>query len=358
MLAHPLTFTIFHSSLPISPLRTMSRRVEIPTSIQNYTLEALKQGFRIDLNQDRRQLDQIRTPQIHLSQENGYVELQWGQTKVAVRVSAKISKPYEDRPFEGTFQINCEISLMAWAKFENQSNKLTQEIVTSRLIEKAIKRLNSLDLESLCIVAGEKVWGITADINYLNYDGGLIDLGCFAVMLALQHFRKPDVTINGLEVEVHTDRPVPLLILHIPICVSYLFFNRHREDLAINIKGDLNDEMYIVDANKEEEALADGLLVVTLNKNRELIQISKNGGLPIDARQLVELCVASTKIVDDLTQLMHAELERFELEQYKAERLDLLEGMATRTENAMVVGVNTAEAQTGAVVGAKALPME
>lgn len=335
-----------------------SRRVEFPSSTQNVTLEALKQGLRIDLKNPSRKLDEVRKPSITLSDEFGYVEIGWGETKAAVRVSAKITKPFEERPFEGTFQINCEISLMAWAKFENHSSKSAQEIITLRLIEKAIKRLNSLDLESLCIVAGEKVWAITVDINYLNYDGGLIDSGCFGVMVALQHFRKPDVTIRGLEVEIHNDRPVPLSILHIPICVLYLFFNRHSDDMAVNIKGDENDEICIVDANKEEEALAQGLFVVTLNKNRELIQISKNGGLPIDATQLVLLCISSTRIVDDLTNLMQAELELWELKRYKTERLDLLQGIATRTENELEIGRDTAELQTEPTVGAKNLPFE
>lgn len=335
-----------------------SRRVQIPSSTQHITLEALKQGLRIDLKNQNRKLDEIRKPVIHLSDKFGYVEVAWGETKAAIRVSAKIAKPYEERPFEGTFQINCEISLMAWANFENNSSKSAQEIITLRLIEKAIKRLNSLDLESLCIIAGEKVWAITVDINYLNYDGGLIDLGCFGVMLALQHFRKPDVTIRGLEVEIHNDRPVPLSILHIPICVLYLFFNRHSDDMTVNIKGDENDEICIVDANKEEELLAQGQFVVTLNKNRELVQVSKNGGLPIDAGQLVQLCLTSTRIVDELTNLMQAELELWELKRYKTERLDLLQGIATRTDNELELGRETAEFQTEPTVGAKSLPVE
>lgn len=321
----------------------------MPISTQHYILGALEQGLRIDLSGPTRKLDEIRVPKITLGLEAGFVEVAWGNTQLAVRVSANISKPFEDRPFEGQFQINCEILLMALAQFDNQLNRLAMETVTLRLIEKAIKRLNALDLELLCIIAGEKVWHVVVDINYLNYDGNLVDPGCFAVMMALQQFKKPDVTIRGVEVEVHPDRAVPLSILHTPICVSYAFFNRHP-DMVANIKGDANDEMWVVDPSRDEELMADGHLVVTLNKNRELIQLLKNGGLPIDAAQLVELCLASNKYVDALTDLMNGELEKWEAAHYNP----LLEGMALREEHA----VRVEEEQTEPTVGSKTLPME
>jgi len=311
----------------------MSRKVEISTNERKFVIESLKQGLRIDNNSPgSRKLDEIRIPSIRLSKtEYGYIELDWGQTKLAVRVSSKIVQPYEDRPFEGLFTINCEISSMALAKFDNFS-KSSQEVLISRLIEKAIKRSNSLDLESLCIIAGEKVWSVIVDINFLNYDGNFIDSGCFGVMLALHHFKKPDISINDQQVIVHDldeRQPVPLSILHIPICISYSFFNRYA-DLQTNIKGDLNDEIYVIDANSSEESLSDGTLVVTLNKNRELIQISKNGGLPIDANILMELSLKAMGIVETLTQLMKDILAKHEKERYEEMNLKMLEAGADR----------------------------
>lgn len=34
---------------------------------------------------------------------------------------------------------------------------------------------DAIDTESLCIIAGEKVWCITCDIRVLNYSGNLTD---------------------------------------------------------------------------------------------------------------------------------------------------------------------------------------
>ena len=305
----------------------MAKGVEISTNEELYVLESLKQGFRTD----GRKLDEIREPNITLSpNEYGYVEIEWGLTKLAVRVSAEIVVPYEDRPFEGLFMINTEISPMASAQFENGKNS-DDEILISRLIEKAIRRSNALDLESLCIVAGSKVWQIRADINFLNYDGGIIDASSLGVMVALQHFKKPDISINGEEIIVHSideRQPIPLSILHVPICISFLFFN--PVGIEENIKGDLNEEISIIDANQQEELLRDGSLVITINKNRDLIQLSKNGGLPIDVMLLMQLAKRAYVIADNLTDKIKELLQADEKERYERMNLKLLEVGADR----------------------------
>lgn len=300
----------------------MAKGVEISTNEQAYILESLKQGFRID----GRKLDESREPEIKIStEEYGYVELSWGKTKLNVRVSCEIKAPFEDRPFEGIFNISTEISPMASAQFENGKNS-DEEILISRLIEKAIRRSNALDLESLCIIAGNKVWSIRVDINFLNYDGGVIDASCIGVMTALQHFKKPDISIDGENVIIHDyeeRQPIPLSILHVPICISYSFFNPVGKEE--NIKGDLNEEISIVDANQREELIRDGSLVITMNKNRELIQLSKNGGLLIDAVYLIKLSQDSFKVVEKYTELIKKMIRENEEIMYRQMNLKLLE---------------------------------
>ena len=244
----------------------MAKGTEISLNQERYVLEALKHGVR----GDGRRIDEIRDPKIILSpSEYGYVEIEWGNTKLAVRVLAEIAKPYDDRPFEGIFTINTEISPMASPQFENGKNS-DDEVLVSRIVEKAIRRSNALDLESLCIVAGSKVWAVRADVNFLDFDGGLIDACALGVMVALQHFRKPDVSIDGESIVVHSmdeRQPVALSILHVPLCVSFSFFN--PSDIEETVKGDASDEIAVMDATHEEELVRDGSLVVTLNKNRD-----------------------------------------------------------------------------------------
>ncbi|ODV82311.1 ribosomal protein S5 domain 2-like protein [Suhomyces tanzawaensis NRRL Y-17324] len=291
-----------------------------------FLIESLKNGIR----QDSRKLDQLRETHIYISpEEYGYVEVSWGHTKVSVRVSAAIDKPFEDRPFEGIFSINCDISSMASQKFDNYKVG-NDEVLIGRIIEKAIRRSNAVDLENLCIVAGSKVWKIQVDANFLNYDGGLIDVGSFAVMLALQHFKKPDISIEDDVVIVHDvdqRQPVPLSILHVPVCLTYSFFTPYTREQIL--KGD-TEEIWAMDATMKEEEVRDGMLVITMNKNRELIQLSKNGGVPIDASLLVELGMKGMQEVDRLTDMMRDVLKKDEKERYERGNLKLLEVGAAR----------------------------
>lgn len=301
--------------------------LEVSINKELFALEALKNGFRLN----GRHFDQMRDPEILFSKkEYGYVDVTFGQTMLAVRISCQITQPYEERPFEGLFTINTEISSMASPRFENGKSQ-DSEVLISRLIEKAIRRSNALDLESLCIIAGEKVWHVRADINFLNYDGGFIDASCLGVMAALQHFKKPDISISGTDVIVHDAnerQPVSLSILHVPICVTFSFFN--LKDKIENIKGSDGHEIAIMDADMQEESVQDGSLVLTITKNRELLQISKNGGLPIDGKVLLRLADIAYSAAEKMTDKIKSLLQEDEAERYIKYNLKLLEVGASR----------------------------
>lgn len=156
-------------------------------------------------------------------------------------------------------------------------------MILSRILEKAIRRSNAIDTESLCIIAGAKCWSVRADVHVLDYDGGLIDASCASIVAALQHFRRPDVSIDGEDVTIYapTERePVPLSLMHHPICVTFSFYQ--------------GGEIMIVDANLHEEQAREGEMIVTMNRHGELCQIAKLGGVPVDA--LVLLGCTSTAL--------------------------------------------------------------
>ncbi|SCV03335.1 LAME_0H09604g1_1 [Lachancea meyersii CBS 8951] len=276
----------------------MAKDIEISTSESKFLIEALRQGLRPDL----RKFEEIRDVGITFGKDYGDVTVTMGKTKVHCRISCSIAQPYEDRPFEGLFYISTETSPMAGAQFENGNNTGEDEVLCSRIIEKAVRRSGALDVEGLCIVAGSKCWAVRADVHFLDCDGGFIDVSCIAVMCGLLHFRKPDVTVSGEQVTIHPveeREPVPLGVLHIPICVTFSFFN--PEDAEENIKGESNNEICLIDATLKEELLRDGTLTVTLNKNREVVQVSKAGGLPMDALTLMDCCHKAFKITEKLT---------------------------------------------------------
>lgn len=293
----------------------MAKDVEVSTAESKFVLEALKIGQRLD----GRALDQFREVKITLGKEYGDVLVELGKTKVHCKISCAIAIPYEDRPFEGVFHVSTEISAMAGPQFENiMISSSDDEVLCSRIIEKAVRRSGALDIEGLCIVAGSKCWSVRADVHFLDCDGGFIDASCIAVMAGLLHFKKPDVSVQGEKVTIHPmdeREPTPLGILHIPICVSFSFFN--PVDVEENIKGDTNEEIIVIDASLKEELLRQGVLTVTLNKNREVVQVSKAGGLPIDALALMDCCQKAYKITEKITNQILAVIKEDEQKRNK-----------------------------------------
>lgn len=153
----------------------------------------------------------------------------------------------------------------------------SDEVVLSRVLEKAIRRSSALDTESLCIIAGEKCFSLRADVHILDHDGNLVDAACIAVVTALQHFKRPDVEVQGEKVTVFTPRerePIALSMLHHPLCVTFSYYD--------------SGAIVLQDATLDEEQVREGEVIITMNKNGELCQIAKYGGVPVDAVALLD----------------------------------------------------------------------
>lgn len=280
------------------------RDVEVSNNQKRFILEGLKQGIR----EDNRQMDELRTPDVKL-EDNGYCELHWGKTHLVVKVSSEIIKPFEDRPNEGLLMINNELSSMANIGFDNDRNNI-METLNNRIIEKSIRKSNAIDLESLCIINGKKVWLIRVDVNILNYDGNLVDSSIFGTMITLLNYKLSSYEIvNDVEqlqviklYNLSERPPMSLSILHIPVSVTILFFN--PLDQENNLKNEDNYEISIFDATLLEEQIRDSSLMVTVNSNKEILQLLKLGGIPIDSVELINLCNKCYQKAEDLTALM------------------------------------------------------
>ena len=173
-----------------------------------------------------------------------------------------------------------------------------QEVILSRILEKAIRRSNAIDTESLCIVAGSKCWAVRADVHVLDSDGGLIDASCIAIMAALQHFRRPDVSVDGETVTIYSlaERvPIPLSIMHHPICVTFSFYHA--------------GEVVLIDASLREEQAREAEMIVTVNQHGEVCQIAKLGGVPVDAMLLLNCSSVALKKARDITNFISRRLQ-------------------------------------------------
>jgi exosome complex component RRP45 len=193
---------------------------------------------------------------------------------------------------------------MCYLILKNPSRKLTlyrptdAEVILSRILEKAIRRSNALDTESLCIIAGLKCFALRADVHIIDHDGGLIDASCIAVMAALQHFRRPDVLVEGEKATVLSVRerdPIPLSILHQPLCVTFSYF--------------AEGEIFLVDANLAEEQVRDGEVIITMNRHGEICQIAKYGGATVNPLAMLQCTNIALRKVTEISKFIQKRLD-------------------------------------------------
>ncbi|XP_053114125.1 exosome complex component RRP45 isoform X2 [Hemicordylus capensis] len=168
----------------------------------------------------------------------------------------------------------------------------------NRLLERCLRNSKCIDTESLCVIAGEKVWQIRVDLHLLNHNGNIIDAASIAAIVALCHFRRPDVSVQGEEVTLYTPEerdPVPLSIHHMPICVSFAFFQQGT--------------YLLVDPSEQEERVMDGLLVIAMNKHREICTIQSSGGIMLLKDQVLRCSKITGVKVAEITELIQKALE-------------------------------------------------
>ncbi|XP_021183963.3 exosome complex component RRP45 [Helicoverpa armigera] len=238
------------------------RDVVLSNCEKNFLNKIVPEGHRLD----GRNYNESRPLNIAFGSEYGSCIVSLGETKVLAQVSCEVVQPKQIRPNEGLLYINAEISPMAAPQFEaNRQNDLSLSL--NRQLEKCYKDSKCIDLESLCIVAEEKVWSIRVDIKVLNLDGNLIECASLATVTALAHFRRPDVTRSGDSVIIHdiTEKdPIPTVLFHYPVCTTYAVFD---EDILLADPTFLEET---VCTSSTEETSRSGLLVVGLNQYKEV----------------------------------------------------------------------------------------
>ncbi|KAG8928804.1 hypothetical protein FRC02_006446 [Tulasnella sp. 418] len=270
----------------------MPRELEPPTAQKDFVLQALKQGLRTD----GRLLLQSRAPELIFGDELGSVECRYGKTRVLADVSASITRPRSDRPYEGLLTIHSEISPMASSVYE-VGRASDEEVAITRMLEKVLKRSNAVDREALCILAGQQVWHIRLTLHFLSDEGNMLDCACLAGITALKHFRKPEVEVIGDEVTIHSPEeraPVPLAMHHMPICITFAFF----EDSSAPV----------IDPTHLETQLASTTLHLALNAQRELCVAFKAGGLPLSTEELMRCTDVASRQVKELSGMVDKQL--------------------------------------------------
>jgi len=267
------------------------KETPISTCEKTFLLEALWEGKRLD----GRSCQDTRDVVITYGLDWGSVEVTLGKTRVMAQVSCSVVEPMFTRPNEGILHVNLELTPLAAPRFD-AGRQSDEGVELSRLLERTLKESRCLDLESLCIVAEEKVWQIRLDIHALNHEGNLFDASSIAGLCALCHFRRPDVTLKGDVVTVHplSERdPVPLGIHHHPVTTTFGMFEYQN-----------GTTLTVSDPTRVEEEAMMGKLVLGVNGYREVCTLHLAGQILVDKSQVVRLAnlaaEKSKKMVDKI----------------------------------------------------------
>ncbi|XP_018494264.1 exosome complex component RRP45 [Galendromus occidentalis] len=226
--------------------------------------------------------------------EPGSCIVSLGDTKVLAQCSAHICEPKPTRPNEGRLAIQFDVSPVA-ASLQD-SRTMEYRVGIGRLLDRVIRDSECVDLENLCLVAGERAWEVRVDVVLMNLGGNVAECASIASVAALAHFKRPEVTIVGKEMTVHPvteHEPVPLHIYHYPYCLSFAFFEvmDTEKQAEEDEKGDApsQTETILVDPSFEEEACCDGILIVGVNSHEEVCALQQRGSV-LTADQ-IELCI-------------------------------------------------------------------
>ncbi|XP_061882725.1 exosome complex component RRP45 [Entelurus aequoreus] len=260
---------------------------------RDFLLKAIEEKKRLD----GRQTYDYRKTKIVFGTDFGCCFVELGKTRVMAQVSCELVAPKENRPNEGFMLFNIELSPMASPAFE-QGRQSELLVKLNRQLERCLRNSKCIDIESLCVVSGEKVWQIRVDVHMLNHDGNLMDTASIAAIAALCHFKRPDVGIQGDEVTVYSPEErdfIPLSIYHLPISVSFAFFQKGT--------------YLLVDPCEREERVMDGLLMIAMNKHREICSIQSSGGIMLLKEQVMRCSKIASVKVSEITELISKALE-------------------------------------------------
>uniref|UniRef100_A0A182K3S7 Exosome complex component RRP45 n=1 Tax=Anopheles christyi TaxID=43041 RepID=A0A182K3S7_9DIPT len=256
----------------------MKERV-LTNNEKSFVQKALLESIRLD----GRTLDEFRKLRISFGSEWGLVHVILGETRALARITCEVVEPKATRPNEGMLFVNVELGPMAAPHFDGgrQSDECVQ---LNRILERALKDSGCVDLESLCLVSEEKVWNMRVDVTVLNHEGNAIDCCSIAALTALAHFKRPDITVDGENVIVHTleeKDPLKVTLFHYPICVSYAIFNQGKIAIA--------DPTYL------EERVAEARMVFGLNSYGELCGLHLGGTTLTSSELLLRTSTKASK---------------------------------------------------------------
>jgi len=234
--------------------------------LTTHILDLAAEGKRLD----GRGPDEYRT----VSVEPGYVATADGSALVRISDTAVLAgiklepgKPFPDTPNAGVLTTNAELIPLSSPTFEPGPPQ-PGAIEVSRVVDRAIRAAETIDLTRLCVTPGEKSWVCYVDVHVLDHSGNLIDAASLAALSALAH-----TTVPSKRFEVR-DADYPLEVVHYPIECTFVRLG----------------DTIVVDPTFDEERAAQGRITVATDEAGRVVAMQKGlvGAFsPDDVKEIV-----------------------------------------------------------------------
>jgi len=203
---------------------------------------------------DGRKFDEFRKISIETgvaSRAEGSARVKIGNTQVIAGIKMDVGEPYSDSPDCGVLTTAAELIPMASPDFEAGPPR-GDAIELARVVDRGVRESEVVELEKLCITAGEKVWIVFVDIHILDYDGNLFDAASLAALAALFTTKVP-----AKRFELGEDYPLPLR--DPPVSCTFVKYNG----------------VVVADPSLDEEEIAEARLTVATDKNEDIRAMQK-----------------------------------------------------------------------------------
>jgi len=244
---------------------------------ETYALELIQKGKRID----GRKFNEFRNIEINanvISTAEGSARVRIGDTEVIAGVKIAVGKPFPDTPNKGILVVNAEFTPLASPEFESGPPS-ENAVELARIVDRGIRESETIELDKLCLVEGEKVFSTFVDIHIINHQGNLQDAAALAAVVALRNARLPKLENDGI-VRGEYDKPLPLKFAPINVTVSKV------------------GENFILDPNYEEEKILDSKLSISVRDDDKICALQKQGRKEIkfeDVEKMIDMAMEKSK---------------------------------------------------------------
>jgi exosome complex component RRP42 len=219
--------------------------------LQTHILDLAAEGRRLD----GRGPDDYRPVTIEqgfVTTADGSALVRLGETTALAGIKLEVGKPFPDTPNAGVLTTNAELIPLSSPTFEPGPPQ-PGAIEVSRVVDRAIRAAEMIDLTQLCVTPGEKSWVCYVDIHILGHDGNLIDAAMLAAVSALSH-----ATVPAKRFEVG-ESDYPLAVRHLPIECTFVRLG----------------DTIVVDPTFDEEHAAQGRITVATDEAGRIVAMQK-----------------------------------------------------------------------------------